>query len=272
MKRHILIIVAALIAMPLVSCTINVDGNTFGGESIKGNGNIMTRTYEVGAFDEISVSLPATINFTTADDYSCVVRVDENLFEYLDIKVKNGELYLCRQEKDRNTRLKATEFVIEVTAPSLEDINLAGSGTFNVLSPLKAKEMEINVAGSGDVLFEELVVVKEIDANVAGSGSLVFANLEADKFDGNIAGSGDLNVETGVVREAEVTVAGSGDCDLSCDVIDLEVDIAGSGDITAKVSNSIKYNIMGSGSISYFGNPVVSGDKVGRGSVKQISE
>ena len=113
MKRHILINATAILCMALVSCTINVDGETFGGESIKGNGNIMTRTYEVSAFDEISVSLPATVNFTKADDYSCVVRVDENLFEYLDIKVKNGELYLCRQEKDKNTRLKTTEFVIE---------------------------------------------------------------------------------------------------------------------------------------------------------------
>ena len=131
MKRHIIIIAAVIIGMTLNACTINVDGESFGFKTVKGDGNVVTRDYDMAAFNAISTSLSATVNFTIADSYSCTVSLDENLFDYLDIKVKDNELLMGKRQEDKNTSLKATQFVIEVTAPSLENLNLAGSGTFN---------------------------------------------------------------------------------------------------------------------------------------------
>ena len=272
MKRQILIIAAAIISMILNACTINVDGEKLGNKTIKGDGNIVTQTYNVSAFDEISLSLPATVNFTVSNDYTCAIRVDENLLEYLDIKVKENELHMDKQKEHKNTNLRATEFVIDVTAPSLEEINLAGSGMFKALSPLEGNEIEANVAGSGDIIFNKTVTVQEITLNVAGSGDLFCDELIADKLECNIAGSGDLKVVNGTVREAEAGVAGSGDIVLTCDIENLEADIAGSGDIKARVNGKLKYDIVGSGDIGYYGNPVVEGDKVGVSSVKRLGD
>lgn len=272
MKRNILIIAAAIISMTLNACTINMDGGNFGGETIKGNGNIVTQTYDVTAFDEVSLALPATVNFNVSSDYTCVIRMDENLFEYLDIKVKDNELQLCKQQKHNNTRLKATDFVIDVTAPSLEEINLAGSGTFKAHSPLEGKKIEANVAGSGDIIFDKTVTVKEIKLNVAGSGDLVCNELIADKLDCNVVGSGDLKVVGGTVREAEAGVAGSGDIVLTCDIENLDANVAGSGDIKARVNGKLTYGIIGSGDIGYYGNPVMEGDKAGRGGVTRLGD
>ncbi len=272
MKRNILIITAAIISMTLHACTINMDGGNFGGETIKGNGNIVTKTYDVTAFNEISTSLPATVNFTVSNDYTCVVRVDENLLECLEIMVKDKDLIFKKQKDYNSNRLKATEFVIDVTAPSLEEINLAGSGTFKAHSPLEGEKMEANVAGSGDIIFNKTVTVKEIKLNVAGSGDLFCDELIADKMECNIAGSGDLKVSTGSAREAEASVAGSGDIVLYCDIENLEANIAGSGDIKARINGRLKYGIIGSGDIGYYGNPVVEGDKVGFTSVKRLGD
>ena len=272
MKKHFLINATAIICMALVSCTINIDGETLGRETIKGNGNIVARNYDVTAFNEISTSLPATVNFTISDDYTCTVRMDENLLEYLDIKVENHELLLGKTQKHKNTHLKATEFLIEVSAPSLEDINLAGSGTFNVLSPIEGEDMEVNLAGSGDIVFHQMLTVHEIDLSVAGSGDLVCNELIADELECNIAGSGDMKIADGMVRNAEASVAGSGDIVLTCNIENLEANIAGSGDIKARVSGKLKYGIFGSGDIGYYGNPVVEGDKVGRAKVECLGD
>ena len=272
MKRHILISTAAIICMALVSCTINLDGETLGSKTVKGDGNIVTRNYDVTMFDEISVALPATVNFTISNDYSCTVRVDENLLEYLDIKVEDHELLMGKQKDCKNTNLRATEFVIEVKAPSLENINLAGSGTFNALSPIEGEKLEANVAGSGDIFFNKTVSVQEIELNVAGSGNLVCNELFADKMDCNIAGSGDVKVTSGTLREAEASVAGSGDIVLTCDIENLEANIAGSGDIKARVSGKLEYSIFGSGDIGYYGNPVVEGGKAGVSKVKRLGD
>jgi len=272
MKRQILIIATVIISMTLNACNIHFDGETLGGKTIKGDGNIVTQNYNVSSFDELSTSLSATVNFTVSDAYTCSVRVDQNLLEYLDIRTKGDELILKKQEEHKNITLQATEFIIDVTAPSLEEINLAGSGTLNVLSRMETEELEVNVAGSGDVYFKEPLIVGDLELNVAGSGDIACDALEADQLDANVAGSGDLKVDSGTVREAEASVAGSGDIVLLCDIVNLEANIAGSGDIKARVNGRLTYGIFGSGDIGYYGNPVVEGDKVGVSRVKRLGD
>lgn len=270
MKKQIIIIATAIISLVLNACTINIDGESFGGKTIKGNGNVVTRNYDMTGFNGISTSLSATVNFNIADNYSCTVSADENLFDCLDIKVKDNELLMGKRKEEKNTSLKATQFVIEVTAPSLESLNLAGSGTFNALSPLNSEEIEVNLAGSGDIVLNTVTVAKA-ELNVAGSGDMVCNELVADELNSNVAGSGDLKVTRGTVREAVASVAGSGDIVLTCAIDNLDANVAGSGDIKARVNGKLTYGIFGSGDIGYYGNPVVEGDKVG-GRVSRLGD
>ena len=272
MKRNIIISATAILCMALVSCTINVDGESFGGKTIKGDGNIVTRNYDLSGFDAISTSLSATVNFTISSECSCTVRVDENILDYLDIKVKDGELLMGKVKDQKNVNLRATEFVIDITAPSLEQINQAGSGTFNVFSKLEGEKLEANQAGSGDIFFKEIVTVDKAELNVAGSGDMVCDELVADELDTDVAGSGDVKITNGKVRKAEASVAGSGDIVLTCDIENLDANIAGSGDIKARVNGNLTYSIFGSGDISYYGNPVVEGDKVGRAGLHRLGD
>ena len=89
MKRNILIIVSAIICVAFISCTIKFDDDLLMRKDIKGNGNIVTQNYLVGTFNELSIALPAKVNFTVSENYTCAIRVDENIMEYLDIKVKS---------------------------------------------------------------------------------------------------------------------------------------------------------------------------------------
>lgn len=271
MKKHFLIIATAIMGLALISCTINVDGESFGGETVKGNGNIVTRTYDVRDFENLSVLLPATVNFTVANDYSCTVRADDNLFEYLDIMVKGDELIMEKPKKYKDINLRPTQFVIDITAPSLDEISLAGSGTVNCLSPMNFPKVELFVAGSGDINFKEAASINHLEMRVAGSGDIRVPNLTAEKLEVDVAGSGDIKVDSGTIGEAEVSIAGSGDCVLSCVINVMQADIAGSGDImVARVDGKLDYNIIGSGDISYGGEAVVNGKKVGSGSIKHV--
>ena len=108
MKKQIIIIATAIISLVLNACTINIDGESFGGKTIKGNGNVVTRNYDMTGFNGISTSLSATVNFNIADNYSCTVSADENLFDCLDIKVKDNELLMGKRKEEKNTSLKAT--------------------------------------------------------------------------------------------------------------------------------------------------------------------
>ena len=220
----------------------------------EGNGDIVTRDFEVAEFDEISMILPATVNYTVADDYSCRVTLDENLFEYLDIHTKGDALNLGYvAEKVQHINLRPTKFVIEISAPTIEEINTVGSGDFYFVTPFEARELDISTAGSGGVYFNETTTIHRLEVSIAGSGELVCKDFYADLVDLSVAGSGDMIIESGTVKKANVSVAGSGSVETRCQL------------------EAMDYSIAGSGSIKYLGNVKIKGTNVG-GRIKRIDK
>ena len=220
-------------------------------ETVKGNGKIVTRDYDVKKFDELLCALPAKLNFSVSEEYKCAVRLDENLLDYLEIKVKRGKLLIDKSPKSNYISLGATEFVIDVTAPCLDEINLSGSCNLDILSPLKVKKMEVNLAGSGNVVFKEETVVDNLELSVAGSGDII--------------------IEKGSIWVLETDIAGSGNLKVQADVEYLDANVMGSGNIIAKVNGPLKYYIVGSGNINYFGNAKLKGKTFGSGKVIQLN-
>ena len=249
MKRLFLILAVAFIGLMLGSCTINI--NT---ETVKGDGHIVTREYDINRFDKVVCALPATVKFSVADECTCVVRVDENLLDYVDIKVEDGEMVLSQQKPKggNNVNFNATEFVIDITAPRVDEITLAGSGDIYILSPLSVEDLEINIAGSGNVVFKEEVDIDHLELSVAGSG--------------------DIHVEKGSIHEFEANVAGSGDIVSHAEAQEMDATVMGSGDITANVTGKLEYQIIGSGDIYYYGGAEVEGKIAGSGSIKGIEK
>ena len=250
MKKHILIIATAIVSMALASCHISIDEDLLFSETVKGDGNVATREYTITQFDELSCSLPAIVYFTVGDACTCTVSVDENLYDYIEVKVKDGELLMRRPQAHKRVDLDATKFVINVTAPSLDEVNFAGSGELNFLSPLNTEELEVNVAGSANVYFNDAANVDHLELNVAGSGRIV--------------------IEKGSIRELEADIAGSGTIKSYAQVQDMDVNVAGSGDMMAVVNGTLDYSIAGSGNIRYFGDAKVDGKVLGSGSITRV--
>lgn len=263
MKTSILSISALIICMAFGSCCM--------GKTVKGNGNIVTREFQIGQFDEIELSLPATVNYSKGDHYGCIVKVDENILEYLDICTSESDLELKKAKRYRSVNLHATKFVIEVVSPTMKGIEIAGSGDVNVLSGMVGEKMSVEIAGSGDVNFKEPIEFREFDAEIAGSGDVkVMKHSDLQKFDVEIAGSGDVVLIDANVLYADIEIAGSGDVNLKGVVRKAKVETAGSGDVVlGEVVERIDYGIVGSGDIYYGGNPTVKGSKAGSGNIRQ---
>jgi len=256
---------------------IEVNGNKIitvytQGTFVEGNGNIISRDYDVAAFDEINMILPATVNYREADNYSCRVTLDENLFECLDIQVKHDCLNLKHDKRFDNINLKPTKFVIEITAPTIEEIKLVGSGDLVFVTPLEAEKLKVSTAGSGDVVFEETVKVQDLDMSIAGSGDAIFKGTATiHDFAMSIAGSGKLKCKHLIADHANLSVAGSGDMEIESGMVkSAKVSVAGSGSIETRCQlESMDYSIAGSGSIYYYGDVKVKGTNW-NGRIKRI--
>ena len=221
------------------------------GSFAEGNGNIVTRDIDVAAFKDFSMILPATVNYSVADSYACRVTLDENLFEWVDIYQKGDCLKVEMVKTFQQADVRPTKFLIELTAPTLEEISVLGSGDFNFVTPFEAKELNIKLTGSGDVVFEKTANIHAFDTDIAGSGSLLSKELLADHMDISIAGSGDVMIKDGMVKKANLSVAGSGSIEVRCQM------------------ESMDYSVAGTGSISYPGDVKAVGTVVG-GKINKI--
>ena len=202
------------------------------GSFAEGNGNIITRDIDVAAFKDFSMILPATVNYSVADSYACRVTLDENLFEWIDIYQKDDCLKVEMVKTFQQADVRPTKFLIELTAPTLEEISLLGSGDFNFVTPFEAKELNIKLTGSGDVVFEKTANIHAFDTDIAGSGSLLSKELLADHMVISIAGSGDVIIKDGMVKKANLSVAGSGSIEARCQMESMDYSVAGTGSIS----------------------------------------
>ena len=224
------------------------------GTFAEGNGNIVTRNFDMTAFDEISIALSASVTYVVADKCSCRVTLDENLFECLDIYQKGDCLRVEMVKTLQQSDLKPTKFLIELTAPKLEEISLVGSGEFCFITPFETQQLEISIAGSSGVTFAKTATIQVMKTSIAGSGKLMCKELIADHADLSIAGSGDVYIESGKVTSADVSVAGSGTVETRCQL------------------ESMDYSITGSGVIRYHGDVKVKGQRMGGKLIRIDSE
>lgn len=213
-------------------------------QKVKGNGNIVEKSRNVGSFEGIAVAGSFDVILVQGDEGRIDMQVEENLESYLETEVEDRTLKV-RWKRGANIRTTKNT-VVTVHFKEISEVALAGSGDVRSKSVLQAEAMEVALAGSGDIDLE----------------------LATETVESAISGSGDIRLH-GKASSLEAAVSGSGDMDaseLQCDRADLAV--SGSGNIRVNVSQELKARISGSGNVKYKGNPAREDVKVsGSGSV-----
>ena len=265
-------------------------GGTLNAKGLKGNGNIKTQKVEVAGFDEITLTVPATVNFSHSDTFSCSITIDENILPYISFKVVGDDL-LIRQlpskdgkpllafnfgEKEVNLplykyeELEPTQFVINITAPRLEDVKVVGVGTFCLTEDFLDLKLDVDITGSGQFVSRKMVKVSDLDIDINGSGSAHLSQVNAPKTSVSISGSGTATL-TGAYMELDLKVAGSGDIKASGEALQAKAKVAGSGSIRmGNIIQMLDYEIAGSGQIFFSGSAEPRGFIAGSGLLRHV--
>ena len=147
----------------LICFTTNIQA-----QRVKGNGNLIEKTRQVGDFEALGVSGSFDVFLVKGQEGKVIVNVEENLEPYLETEVQNGTLKV-RWKKGSNVRTtKNTKVTVHFDA--LNGVALSGSGDIISRDPIKTEELDIAVAGSGDIRLE--VDAEESNAAVSGSGDI----------------------------------------------------------------------------------------------------
>lgn len=208
-----------MIVLAIVACSLLVSGCVFikikdtgslTKESVKGNGIITEKTFEVGDFSRVELSVPADVTYTLSDTPSVLVRVDENLMEKITVSEENGLLTVKPTEKSfRNFK----KLEIRLSSSSLASLQCDGAVDFNCAGPVRSETFSLECNGAADVEMENLDA-KTVSFVVNGAGDIDARLADADQVSLKISGAGDANL-SGKTREVQVEVNGAGDVDLS---------------------------------------------------------
>jgi hypothetical protein len=236
----------AKLLMPLVAVLLAGCTDMLGQDVIHGGGRYVEEGRAVGRFAGVSNATVATVDILLAPVERLTIRGEENMVDEIRTRVDNG---ILRIYTDHNVILRPNEpLVIEVDAVTLEWLLNSGSG--DIVAPVvDAGRLDVVASGSGGVFLEDLLA-EELFVTSSGSGDVL---------------------ATGEVSEVRITHSGSGQVDTR-DLFASEVDatLSGSGTSTVRARDWIYAVIAGSGSLRYFGNPVVQHTTTGSGRVLRV--
>jgi hypothetical protein len=207
-----------------------------------------SRSYPVGAFDQLEVAGPYQVTVTTGGQPSVRATGGANLLDKTVVEVENGTLKIHPRKTDKGWTWSSSNrdaVRIAITVPALRSAEAAGSGSIAIdkvsgerfsgaiagsgglkLPDVQVGELRLEIAGSGNAEGRGRATVARYE--IAGSGNILAGGIAADRLQAEIAGTG--NIEGQARTAADVDIAGAGNVTVTGGA-KCTVSKAGSGDV-----------------------------------------
>ena len=146
----------------------------------------------------------------------------------------------------------------------------AGDSQSNIDLVIEFQSLEKLTVGGSAELRSRALYSDELILDVAGSGDISVTDLRGTTLELRVAGSADVEL-TGDVTEQAVKIAGSADYHAEqLSSKNVSIVISGSGGARLRVSDDLDARVSGSGSVRYRGNPEVNSSIHGSGRIQPL--
>lgn len=198
-------------AILLCASCIHVNSNyrPGGKNAIKGEGEVISKSFDLKDFDAIQINGHADVVFTQSSTYEVTLMTQENIFDHVDFRVEGNTLIL---ENKGKREVRAEVFDVIIQAPALKSIEVNGASDFEIPAGLRMDEdLEVEVNGAGDLDLKQ-IVCKDLSVEVNGAADLDLESIEVQTLKVQVNGAGDVRL-SGTAGDATLGVAGAGDID-----------------------------------------------------------
>ena len=211
MKKILFLAATALFCASCFHVNSNFKGfSGIGGKNaVKGEGPVISKSFDFKDFDAIEVNGQADIDFIQGDAWEVTLRTQENIFDYVDYRVDGSTLVI--QLKDKKTA-QAEVYDLTVQAPVLRRVAVNGAGDFNILGGLVSDgDLKVEVNGAGDMEFNR-IRCKAFSIQANGAADVQANDIDVESVGIQVNGAGDVNL-SGKAGRADLEVNGAGDID-----------------------------------------------------------
>lgn len=201
---RLFLLAAAFAVVFLTSCSLPDVVVNGVGRSVMGSGNLVTLDQSFEDFQRVDISHAFQAEVTQGDTFSVVITIDDNLQQYLDVRVVGDTLQVGFERNGpfsmRNTTMRA-----QITMPELAGITSSGASQVRVSGFSSDKDLSVDVSGASTVRGQ--IDTGDLNADVSGASRL---ELTGQGQDGNITVSGASQANLSDFRMENVSVEASG--------------------------------------------------------------
>lgn len=213
---------------------------------VQGSGNVITEERDVSGFDSVNMSGFGEVLITQGNIESLTIETDDNLMQYIESSVRGNTLYL--EFQDNTIPDPSDKITFNLNVIDLGALDLSGAGSF-IIESLETPSLEITFSGAGNIDLDSLI---------------------ADRVSTRVSGAGDIRM-TGDVGTQDILIEGVG----RYSAPDLEsaqatVRIEGAGSVVIWVLEELDLTVQGAGNVDYYGNPTVTQNIEGGGSINSL--
>jgi hypothetical protein len=201
----------------------------FMGPSIKGNGNVVEETRNVGSFDEIKATRGMNVYISQGEEIKVRVEADENLLDAIETKVEQNTLVVSTSKNIRSSTSKK----VYVTVSEVNSIkSTAGSNVYSE-NQIKAKSLDLAASAGSNMHLD--VEVRRLNVS-ASAGSNIKLEGRSEVFVAKASAGSNIKAEDLITGECEAR-ASSG------------------ANIWIEVQNKLDGHASSGGNVFYSGNP-----------------
>jgi len=214
---------------------------------VRGSGNMITETRNVGDFDRIEVSdaYKLIIKQDSAGSAKITVNADDNLLKYIKTDVSGGKLHIYNHKKIRSRE----GLTVTVTVKNLTEVDASGAVKVESDGKLTVKDLKFDISGATKVNMQ--LDAANVNTDISGVGNITLSG-QASSHRVQSSGMCKLEAFDFVVGDYDIETSGAGKCNIN-------------------VLNKLSVHTSGIATIRYKGNPKeVNDDKSGASSVKKV--
>ncbi|MEJ6980636.1 head GIN domain-containing protein [Pedobacter sp. P351] len=171
---------------------------------------------------------------------------EKDYIKNIETNVENGTLKIRNSKSGSGwswTNFGKTK--IYITAKSLNNLTLSGSGNMIINNTIKSDQLNTSVSGSGSIRL----------------------NMITTNYNAAVSGSGNINA-IGHAKKASIAISGSGGFEgQNLKTATTDIKVSGSGNATIYADEQLNAHLSGSGNITYSGNAQVNQAKSGSGKI-----
>ncbi len=232
MKKALLLPLILLFTASL-ACTISGFDISVG-DRIAGSGDVVELDRDLAGFDSLDISNAFDVEVSQGNEYSVIIRIDDNLVDYLEVSLVGSELNIG-MESGRNYGFTSITLEAEVTMPELSAIDASGASNARISGFSSDAAFRANVSGASNL--EGELAAGDVRIDVSGASSV---ELSGSSSDLDLDVSGGSNVDFIDFASA-----------------DASVHLSGASDVAVNVSGTLNVDASGASHVEYSGDPTL---------------